>query len=113
MVDNIEQTIDNADSKQSMWNRPLVYLERITDKAQADFARSLVANFVDESHISLSLIQERNWAVVPVETGNHFSHEDAALLSQALHSIDCFECLAIPVYPGGNDCYRIPTSEAG
>ena len=113
VVDNTEQTIDNAGSKQSMWNRPLVYIERITDKAQDEFARSLVANFVDESHISLSLIQERDWVVVPVETGNHFSHEDAALLSQALHSIDCFECFAIPVYPRGNDCYRIPTSEAG
>ena len=113
MVDNTEQTIDNADSKQSMWNRALVYIERITDKAQDDFALSLVANFVDESHISLSLIQERNWAVVPVETGNHFSHEDAALLSQALHAIDCFECLAIPVRPGGINCYRIPTSEIG
>ena len=121
----MEQTADNADSKQSMWDRPLVYIERITDKAQYEFARSLLANFVDESHISLSLIQERNWVVVPSETSNHFSHEDAALLSQALHSIDCFECLAIPVTGEGdcyqlptsevrgNDCYRIPTSEAG
>ena len=69
-----------------MWDRPLVYIERITDKAQDEFARYLVANFVDEYHISLSLIQERSWAVVPGETGNHFAHEDAALLSQALHS---------------------------
>ena len=114
VVDNTEQTIDNADSKQSAWERPLIYIERITDKAQDDFARSLVANFVDKTHISLSLIQERDWVVVPVETGNHFSHEDAALLSQALHSIDCFECLAIPVYaPSEFGCYQIPTSEIG
>ncbi len=113
MVDNTEQTIDNADSKRSMWDRPLVYIERITDKAQYDFALSLVADFVDDFHINLSLIQERNWVVVPGETSNHFSHEDAALLSQALHTIDCFECLAIPVRPGGINCYRIPTSEAG
>ena len=112
MADNTKQTIDNADPKQSIWNRPLVYIERITDKAQDEFARSLVANFVDESHISLSLIQEKNWAVVPGETGNHFFHDHAALLSQALHSIDCFECLAIQV-TGGEDCYRIPTSEVG
>ena len=112
MVDNTTQTIDNADSKQSMWNRPLIYIERITDKAQDEFVRSLVANFVDEHHISLSLIQERNWVVVPGETSNHFSDEDAALLSQALHAIDCFECFAIQV-TGGEDCYRIPTSEAG
>ena len=108
-----------------MWGGPLVYIERITDKAQYHFARSLLANFVDESHISLSLIQERNWAVVPGETGNHFYYEDAGLLSQALHSIDCFECFAIPVSGEGdcyqlptsegrgNDCYQLPTSEAG
>ena len=112
MVNNMNQTADNADPKQGMWGDPLVYIERITDKAQDEFARSLVANFVDESHISLSLIQEKNWAVVPGETGNHFFHDHAALLSQALHSIDCFECLAIQV-TGGEDCYRIPTSEAG
>ena len=112
MVDNTEQTIDNADSKQGMWDRPLIHIERITDKAQDEFVRSLVANFVDEHHISLSLIQERNWAVVPGETSNHLSPWEVALLSQALHSIDCFECLAIPV-AGGFDCYRIPTSEAG
>ena len=110
MADNTKQTIDNADSKQSIWNVPLVYIERITDKAQEEFARSLVANFVDDTHISLSLIQEKNWAIVPVETANHFSEEDAALLSQALHAIDCFECFAIGI---GFDCYRIPTSEAG
>ena len=112
MVNNMNQTADNADPKQSMWDRPLIYIERITDKAQDEFARSLVANLVDQHYISLSLIQERNWAVVPVETGNHFFHDHAALLSQALHSIDCFECLAIQV-TGGEDCYRIPTSEAG
>ena len=112
MADNTKQTIDNADSKWSMmWDRPLIYIERITDKAQAEFARSLVANFVDDTHISLSLIQERNWAIVPGETSNHFSHEAAALLSQALHAIDCFECLAIGI--GFDDCYRIPTSEIG
>ena len=110
MADNTKQTIDNADPKQSIWNGPLVYIERITDKAQEEFARSLVANFVDDTHISLSLIQEKNWVVVPVETANHFSEEDAALLSQALHAIDCFECFAIGI---GFDCYRIPTSEAG
>lgn len=110
MVNNMNQTADNADPKQSIWNVPLVYIERITDKAQEEFARSLVANFVDDTHISLSLIQEKNWAIVPVETANHFSEEDAALLSQALHAIDCFECFAIGI---GFDCYRIPTSEAG
>ena len=109
MADNTKQTIDNADPKQSIWNGPLVYIERITDKAQEEFARSLVANFVDDTHISLSLIQERNWAIVPVETANHFSEEAAALLSQALHAIDCFECFAIGI---GFDCYRLPTSEA-
>ena len=125
MADNTKQTIDNADPKQSAWNGPLVYIERITDKSQYEFARSLVANLVDEYHISLSLVQERNWVVVPGETSNHFSPEDAALLSQALHAIDCFECFAIPVTGEGdcyqlptsevrgNDCYRIPTSEAG
>ena len=110
MADNTKQTIDNADPKQSIWNRPLVYIERITDEAQEEFARSLVANFVDDTHISLSLIQEKNWAIVPVETANHFSEEAAALLSQALHAIDCFECFAIGI---GFDCYRLPTSEAG
>ncbi len=110
MADNTKQTIDNADPKQSIWNRPLVYIERITDKAQEEFVRSLVANFVDDTQISLSLIQEKNWAVVPGETSNHFSEEAAALLSQALHAIDCFECFAIGI---GFDCYRIPTSEAG
>ena len=59
MTDNTKQTIDNADPKQSAWNGPLVYIERITDKAQYHFARSLLANFVDDTHISLSLIQER------------------------------------------------------
>ena len=93
-----------------------VNIEPITDKTKMESASSLVANFKDGSrHLKLSFMRSRNWIVVPVESGCHFIPEDAELMSLALHSIQCFECLAIATEDLGKDsmCYRVSTSKAG
>ncbi len=92
-----------------------VNIEPIIDKAKIETALSLVATFTGQSHhLRLSFIQSRNWAVVPVESGSHFIPEDAELLSHALNSIGCFECLAVATEPLNDDmCYWISTSKEG
>ncbi len=92
------------------------HIKPITDKVKIESALSLVASLIEDPyHLKLLFIRSRNWAVVPVESGSHFISEDAELLSQALHAIDCLECLAISTEPLNPEdmCYRVPTSKAG
>ena len=90
-------------------------IEPITDKVKIASALSLMETFTDGPyHLKLSFIRSKNWAVVPVESGSHFIPEDAKLLSQALHAIKCFTCLAVATEPLNDDiCYRISTSKEG
>jgi hypothetical protein len=93
-----------------------VTIEPITDTVQIESALSLVANVIEgPHHLNLSFLRSRNWAVVPVESGSHFIPEDAELLSRALHSIECSECLAIAteLLKNIDICYWVPTSKEG
>lgn len=91
-------------------------IQPITEPARIGVLLSLVEDFAESSyHLKLSFVQSRNWAVVPVESGLHFLPEDAELISLALHSIQCFECVAIATEDLSESCigYQVTTTQAG
>jgi hypothetical protein len=57
---------------------------------------NFVKNIIIESDfISKSFLKERNWQCIPVETGLHFTEEDASRISKVCKSLKITYCLAV------------------
>lgn len=88
----------------------------VKDDEVAQQSLRLMSSVVEEPfHLKHDWIRRVRWAVVPVESGGHFSEREAEWFSEAASSIGCSECLAVATEPLENAdlCYLVRTSQEG
>ena len=75
-----------------------------------------IAQLVDPpAHLQIDALKKRRWVVVPVESGSHFTKDDARLLASAIASLGIHECFAVATerLEQVEKYLRVPTTAQG
>lgn len=95
--------------------QPMIPITEVTEieRYQKLVAEMTLSTEYQECEFSLQWLRKREWKVVPVEDGNHFTAEDIHVIVPALRDAGYRECIAVATEPVASlpACYRVSVTE--